>query len=737
MRITIDESDILSLMNGYLISAGFHHTSYILEQETKHTNYLYGRDITFARSLILSGRWLDLKKFLTPMKRSNFDYDRSLFLVEKQIFLEMLNAQTNPTSVEEGNETSSEMLVSQLKVLEGKCSLEEFHGLCFCLTVKSLSNHPEYKSWTVYGGRFELFDSMLKHLQSVFPDQVERRGRAKDMPDNHLVKICQLAVMQQIQEHKYHNPNARIPEEFFASVLGEVFTYKKNVSDGGIPQGEFGVSQSVPNGKGMCEWILDPVEERKTKVNDSNVTTGLDRSLTDDDKRNSAVPPVLGKVVEEAQGFFSLEGKEEEVNERFDPPMEVTHFPPAEVEKRPPQAWEIKWNEDGEDDSSQEEKEKDRKQFEEAKKSQIEEQEQAEKEKEALENPLAYPAMNPEDPYGHVTAEDSFLRFKCLATLQESHPIRTVAFAPTGSVFCVGTNSKALRLCQFNEEEQTIEVLHERASHHSGSVYSASWNSDSRLIATGSNDKTVKVIRVFLEDQDDGYGMVSNSLESNDLVLKGHGGTVRDVSFHNEDNGRLLSVGAHDNLGLVWDIVGVGGAEIAPVRKLEGHEQTVYCGKFSPFETHFVATGSADNTVKLWDLRSNTSTGSTLTIKATSPILSVVFLSKYSIMSSHADGTLRQVDIKTGKTVSVIQAHNDECRSLDTTLCKRYLLSGGFDGSASVFSTLHNPVPEFKASMRTKAGGRILNAKFRPRGGLGMLMAGADCTVQYWGPSPS
>ena len=83
----------------------------------------------------------------------------------------------------------------------------------------------------------------------------------------------------------------------------------------------------------MCEWILDPVEERKTKVNDSNVTTGLDRSLTDDDKRNSAVPPVLGKVVEEAQGFFSLEGKEE-VNERFDPPMEVTHFPPAAVEKR-------------------------------------------------------------------------------------------------------------------------------------------------------------------------------------------------------------------------------------------------------------------------------------------------------------------------------------------------------------------------------------------------------------------
>ena len=74
---------------------------------------------------------------------------------------------------------------------------------------------------------------------------------------------------------------------------------------------------------------------------------------------------------------------------------------------------------------------------------------------------LQYPPMNPEDPYGHISADESFLHFHCLATMQESHPIRTVAFSPTGSVFSVGTNSKALRLCQFNEESNEIEVLHE------------------------------------------------------------------------------------------------------------------------------------------------------------------------------------------------------------------------------------------------------------------------------------
>ena len=170
------------------------------------------------------GSLQDLKRFLAPMKKSGFDHARSLFLLDKQIFLELLEAQTRPTTDGGGvaEAVSSEKLVEVLKDLEGRCSQEEFHGLCFCLTVKSLSQHPEYKAWTVYGGRSALFDSLLKHLSAVFPDQVERKGRAKDTPDNHLVKLCQLAVMQQIQEHKYHNPNARIPEDFFASILGEV-----------------------------------------------------------------------------------------------------------------------------------------------------------------------------------------------------------------------------------------------------------------------------------------------------------------------------------------------------------------------------------------------------------------------------------------------------------------------------------------------------------------------------------
>lgn len=226
-------------------------------------------------------------------------------------------------------------------------------------------------------------------------------------------------------------------------------------------------------------------------------------------------------------------------------------------------------------------------------------------------------------------------------------------------------------------------------------------------------------------------------MEHNDLILKGHNGTVRDVSFHNEDHGRLLSVGAGDApVGLVWDIVGVAGSDVSPIRTLSGHTQAIFCGRFSAFETQFVATGSADNTVKIWDLRTDTNKGSSLSINCASPILNLCFKSRHEILTSHSDGTIRSLSLKNGKTSSIIQAHNDECRSLDVTPCRRYMVSGGFDGTAGIFGLDQNVgtdgQPDFKAKIRSRNGGRILNAKWRPRGDVGMLLAGADCTVQYW-----
>jgi hypothetical protein len=755
MNITIDPTDILHLISRYLTHTGHHQSAYCLELESSTCSVSYGRDITFARDLCMAGNYPDLIKFCEPLKRSAFDYNRSVFLIEKQKFLEMLNSQTTSTCSSFGHSlghskghsfghhappATSETLVAQLKTLENKCTQEEFHGLCFCLTVNNLQSHPDYKTWSVYQGRAALFNDLLSKLECCFPDQVVRKGRTANMPDDQLLTISKQAILHQMAEFNNANPNATVPNDFIVSVLGDVLTYKKRpTGNGNNPDNSATLApthrnrrnemlaRSMPshhNNNGV-NWVIDDIDDSNN--NNPRTTTAATAAATataanNNNNSNNEQHPV-NTAVTETQGFYGLEPPP--ANSRFDPPLEQT-FPPVVI--KPPVKWEINLDDD-EDEVDETELPKETT-------PELEEERRAREaaelaEEEEANNATKFPPINPDDPYSHPECIDNFMLYKPLSTLQESHPIRTVSWSSSGNAFCVGTNSQALRICQL-DENQGISVLHERSKHHNGSVYCCDWNADDRLVATGSNDKTVKVVKVFLDDAD-GLGVVSNSLEQDDLVLKGHTGTVRDVSFHSEDPGRLLSCGAGDNCCNVWDIVGGSAAamNMVPVRKLAGHEGTVYTGRFSPFDSNSLATGSADNTVKLWDLRSM-SNEKVLSMSVGSPILSLLWGSKHTLVTSHADGSIRELDIRTGKESSVIQAHQDECRSLDATPCGRFVVTGSFDGLASIFS-LTDSAPDFIASLRIRSGGRILSAKWRPRGDQGVLVAGADCSVTYWG----
>jgi len=69
----------------------------------------------------------------------------------------------------------------------------------------------------------------------------------------------------------------------------------------------------------------------------------------------------------------------------------------------------------------------------------------------------------------------------------------------------LGTNSKSLKFCrlpkglvndeEYDQEEQSeTEVIFEQVNHHDGSIYCIDWSKHSRLIATGSNDKLIKLL---------------------------------------------------------------------------------------------------------------------------------------------------------------------------------------------------------------------------------------------------
>lgn len=103
-------------------------------------------------------------------------------------------------------------------------------------------------------------------------------------------------------------------------------------------------------------------------------------------------------------------------------------------------------------------------------------------------------------------------------------------------------------------------VLCKRTKHHRGSIYCTSWSADGELIATGSNDKTIKYMR-FNKD--------TNQLVGQEVELNMHDGTVRDMCFldNSSTKSRLLaSGGAGDCKIYVTDCV-----TSMPMHAFSGH----------------------------------------------------------------------------------------------------------------------------------------------------------------------
>jgi WD40 repeat protein len=83
-------------------------------------------------------------------------------------------------------------------------------------------------------------------------------------------------------------------------------------------------------------------------------------------------------------------------------------------------------------------------------------------------------------------------------------------------------------------------------------------------------------------------------------VYEGHSDVVEDVAWHNHHSQIFGSVGDDRKL-LLWDTRERDRKK--PYQSVDAHAAEVHCLAFNPYSEFILATGSADRTVALWDMR--------------------------------------------------------------------------------------------------------------------------------------
>ncbi|XP_011933629.1 PREDICTED: WD repeat-containing protein 47 isoform X10 [Cercocebus atys] len=135
-------------------------------------------------------------------------------------------------------------------------------------------------------------------------------------------------------------------------------------------------------------------------------------------------------------------------------------------------------------------------------------------------------------------------------------------------------------------------VRFKRNKHHKGSIYCVAWSPCGQLLATGSNDKYVKVLPFNAET-------CNATVSGPDLEFSMHDGTIRDLAFMEgpESGGAILiSAGAGDCNIYTTDCQRGQG-----LHALSGH--TGHILALYTWSGWMIASGSQDKTVRFWDLR--------------------------------------------------------------------------------------------------------------------------------------
>lgn len=198
----------------------------------------------------------------------------------------------------------------------------------------------------------------------------------------------------------------------------------------------------------------------------------------------------------------------------------------------------------------------------------------------------------------------------------------------------------------------------------------------------------------------------------------GHQLQVQRVSF--SPDGKILASGSLDQTVKLWDVA-TGNL----LRTLTGHKGGVLSVVFSP-DGKTIASGSEDKTIKFWDVA--TGRENKLIAGHSTRVTSLAFSSDGKLLASGGqDSTVKVWDVTSGRALKTLVGHLDKVTSLSFSPDNKTLASGSWDYTISLWQ-----VSTGKKTRTLKGHSHtVASVSFSPDGKW-LVSGSQDKTLKLW-----